>query len=46
MNGAPKVCHYCDGHGNSSAGGACGFCRDGKPLDTQEDWDRTWGAIL
>lgn len=45
MGKAPEVCRYCDGQGNSSAGGSCGFCDNGTPLDTQEDWDRTWGAI-
>ncbi len=43
---APKVCSYCDGKGNSSAGGECGFCKNGTPLDTQEDWDRSWGKIF
>lgn len=38
----PTVCIYCDGHGNGAAG-PCGFCENGAPLDTQEDWDRTWG---
>jgi DnaJ-class molecular chaperone len=23
----------------------CGFCDGGVPLDTQEDWDKTWGRI-
>lgn len=23
----------------------CGFCDNGKPLDTQEDWDNSWGRI-
>jgi len=45
VSDAPKVCLYCDGAGHGSAG-PCGFCRNGKPLDTQEDWDRTWGATL
>lgn len=44
--GRPKVCAYCDGHGNSKAGGECGFCDKGKPLDTQEDWDNSWGAAF
>lgn len=43
---APKVCLYCDGHGNSDAGGACGFCDKGRPLDTEDDWTRTWGRII
>ncbi len=42
MSKAPEICLYCDGEGNSSAGGRCGFCENGKPLDTQDDWDRTW----
>lgn len=42
----PKVCVYCDGTGKSSAGGECGFCEKGKPLDTKDDWDRTWGKTL
>lgn len=40
-----KECRYCDGKGNSSAGGACGFCDRGVPLDTQADWDASWGAL-
>jgi hypothetical protein len=43
---APKVCMYCDGQGNSKAGGACGFCDHGVPLETQEDWDKSWGKVL
>jgi hypothetical protein len=46
MGKAPEVCIYCKGTGESSAGGSCGFCEGGKPLDTQEDWDRTWGKAL
>lgn len=46
MGKAPEVCIYCKGTGESSAGGSCGFCEGGKPLDTQEDWDRTWGKEL
>lgn len=46
MSKAPATCHYCDGEGNSPAGGECGFCEKGKPLDTQEDWDRTWGRVF
>ena len=46
MSKAPEVCLYCDKQGNSKAGGACGFCVEGKPLDTQEDWDNSWGGIL
>lgn len=45
MSKAPEFCLYCDKRGNSSAGGSCGFCVGGKPLDTQEDWDRTWGKL-
>lgn len=46
MSEAPKVCLYCDGRGNSDAGGACGFCENGKPLDTQADWDASLGRII
>lgn len=42
----PSRCLYCDGAGNSSAGGPCGFCVGGEPRDTQEDWDRTWGRVF
>lgn len=45
MSKAPEVCLYCDGEGNSTAGGRCGFCENGVPLDTQEDWDNSWGGI-
>lgn len=45
MSKAPEICFYCDGEGNSSAGGRCGFCENGKPLDTQEDWDQSWGKV-
>lgn len=41
---APTACVYCDGHGNGSAG-PCGFCDNGKPLDTQADWDASWGRL-
>lgn len=37
---APKECLYCDGTDPD-----CGFCEMGKPLDTQEDWDRRWGRV-
>lgn len=37
---APTRCMYC--HGDNPD---CGFCDDGLPLDTQEDWDRTWGRV-
>jgi hypothetical protein len=46
MSTAPDLCHYCDSKGNSPAGGKCGFCEDGIPLDTQEDWDNSWGKIF
>lgn len=46
----PEICAYCDGTGRSSAAvegqNECGFCDQGTPLDTQEDWDRTWGRAL
>jgi hypothetical protein len=45
MSKAPEICLYCDGDGNSDAGGPCGFCVGGKPLDTQEDWDNSWGKV-
>lgn len=45
MSKAPEICRYCDGEGNSDAGGHCGFCAGGKPLDTQEDWDNSWGRV-
>lgn len=44
-NGRPLICVYCDGKGNSTAGGECGFCEAGVPLDTQEDWDNSWGRV-
>lgn len=43
---APVKCSYCDGEGNSRAGGDCGFCKKGKPLDTQKDWDESWGKVF
>lgn len=43
---APKVCVYCNGTGQADDDNECGFCESGKPLDTQEDWDRTWGRTL
>jgi hypothetical protein len=43
---APSVCVYCDGQGNSTAGGPCGFCVEGKPLDTEADWAKTWGRTF
>jgi hypothetical protein len=41
MSDAPTVCAYCQGDDPN-----CGFCDNGKPLDTQEDWDNSWGRIL
>jgi len=38
---APERCLYCE-----DDDATCGFCENGKPLDTQEDWDRSWGRIL
>ena len=46
MGKAPEICLYCDKEGNSRAGGLCGFCIEGKPLDTQEDWDNSWGKTF
>lgn len=37
----PEKCAYCDGTDPN-----CGFCEMGTPLDTQEDWDASWGRIL
>lgn len=31
------ICRYCDGTGESSAGGACGFCDDGKMVQADID---------
>ena len=46
MSKAPENCIYCDGEGNgSSPENPCGFCVGGKPLDTQEDWDQSWGGL-
>ena len=42
---APETCLYCDGEGNGP-GAPCGFCIHGKPLDTQEDWNNSWGRIF
>jgi hypothetical protein len=44
MSKAPENCIYCDGKGNGP-GSPCGFCAGGKPLDTQEDWDNSWGRL-
>lgn len=35
---------YCRGTGEGP-GSPCGFCTGGKPLDTQEDWDNSWGRV-
>ena len=45
MSKAPETCLYCDGEGNGP-GAPCGFCFEGEPLDTQEDWDRTWAQLF
>lgn len=42
---APEVCLYCKGSGLAAVGN-CGFCLEGKPLDTQEDWDASWGKLF
>lgn len=48
----PEVCAYCRGTGwawgsdRSDPANECGFCDAGVPLDTQEDWDRTWGRTI
>lgn len=41
MSKAPEKCAYCAGDDPN-----CGFCEMGVPLDTQADWDASWGAIL
>ena len=41
MSEAPAKCLYCDGTDPD-----CGFCAMGEPLDTQEDWDESWGRIF
>lgn len=47
MSKAPENCMFCDGDGhNSRANTPCGFCLNGKPLDSQEDWDRSWSGIV
>lgn len=43
---APTTCVYCHGTGQADDANECGFCDGGSPLDTQEDWDRSWGRIL
>lgn len=47
MSKAPEVCLYCKGTGHGPGGGCgtCGFCDKGKPLDTQDDWDNSWGKV-
>ena len=37
---APDRCLYCKGDDPN-----CGFCEMGVPLDTQQDWDRSWGRV-
>lgn len=44
MSKAPETCLYCHGTGEGP-GSPCGFCIKGKPLDTQEDWDNSWGKL-
>lgn len=39
-------CIYCDREGNSKAGGSCGFCDNGKPLDSEEDWEKSWQRVF
>lgn len=41
MGKAPTRCLYCKGENPD-----CGFCENGVPLDTQEDWDNSWGRIF
>lgn len=41
MSVAPDHCLYCDGSDPT-----CGFCDMGKPLDTQADWDASWGRVF
>lgn len=41
----PEVCLYCKGTGQGP-GSPCGFCINGVPLDTQEDWDNSWGRVF
>lgn len=45
MGKAPEICINCKGTGDGP-GSPCGFCENGKPLDTQEDWDATWGRLF
>jgi hypothetical protein len=46
MSERPTVCMYCRGTGRSDEANECGFCDHGTPLDTQEDWDQTWGRTF
>ena len=48
MSKAPTTCLYCEGTGHmlSDPDQQCGFCESGKPLDTQADWDASWGRIF
>jgi hypothetical protein len=41
MSKAPVKCLYCNGNDPN-----CGFCEKGIPLDTQEDWDESWGRLF
>ncbi len=41
MSRAPSRCGYCDGTDKT-----CGFCEMGVPLDTQDDWDKSWGRVF
>lgn len=46
MSKAPEYCYPCKGSGAEAGGNPCGFCDNGKPRDTQEDWDRSWGKLF
>lgn len=41
MSDAPTECMYCNYDDPD-----CGFCDMGEPLDTQEDWDNSWGRLI
>jgi hypothetical protein len=44
---APERCLYCrDSCGYMEDGTPCGFCEEGKPLDTQKHWDNSWGKVF
>lgn len=48
MSKAPDKCLYCGGKGYRSVGDQleeCGFCDNGSPLDSQRDWDKSWGNL-